>query len=91
MKAQERTYGKDEAIFREGDPSDSVFVVVSGRVELSKLGPDGPVVLAMLGPLEMFGEMGILDDSPRSATVTEGTPTSTLPVSVSTMASASSR
>ena len=68
MKAQERTYGKDEAIFREGDPSDSVFVVVSGRVELSKLGPDGPVVLAMLGPLEMFGEMGIFDDGPRSAT-----------------------
>ena len=68
MKAQERSYGKDEAIFREGDPSDSVFVVVSGRVELSKQGPAGPVVLAMLGPLEMFGEMGIFDEGPRSAT-----------------------
>lgn len=68
MKAQERTYGKDEAVFREGDPSDAVYVVVSGRIELSKQGPVGPVVLAMLGPLEMFGEMGIFDDGPRSAT-----------------------
>jgi len=68
LKAQERTYGKDEAVFREGDPSDAVYVVVSGRIELSKQGPVGPVVLAMLGPLEMFGEMGIFDDGPRSAT-----------------------
>jgi tetratricopeptide (TPR) repeat protein len=68
VKAGVRSFGKDEAIFREGEASDAVFVVVSGRVEMSKQGPDGPVVLAQLGPLEMFGEMGILDDSPRSAT-----------------------
>ncbi len=67
MNAGERTYGRNELIFREGDPSDAAYVVVSGRVELSKLGPDGPVLLAMLGPTEMFGEMGLFDDAPRSA------------------------
>ncbi len=67
MKAREQTYGRDEVIFREGDSSESVYVVVSGRVELSKLGPDGPVILATLGPQEIFGEMGVFDDNRRSA------------------------
>jgi tetratricopeptide (TPR) repeat protein len=68
VKGRERNYGRDEVIFREGDPSDSVYMVAKGAVELSKAGPDGPIVLARVGPLEMFGEMGILDGSPRSAT-----------------------
>jgi CRP-like cAMP-binding protein/tetratricopeptide (TPR) repeat protein len=68
VKGRERSFGKDEVIFREGDPSDAVYVVAKGAVELSKSGAGGQVVLARLGPLEMFGETGILDGSPRSAT-----------------------
>ncbi len=67
MNTGERTYGRNELIFREGDASDAVYVVMSGRVELSKMGADGPVFLAMLGPAEMFGEMGLFDGGPRSA------------------------
>lgn len=66
LKAREKTFGRDETIFREGEASDAVYLVVSGRVEISKQGPEGPVILSELGPLEMFGEMGILDDSARS-------------------------
>lgn len=68
MKVREQTYGRDDVIFREGDPSEAVYVVVSGRIELSKLGPEGPVILATLGPQEIFGEMGVFDDNRRSAT-----------------------
>ncbi len=68
VKSEERNFGRDEVIFREGDVSDAAYIVVAGHVELTTQGPDGPVLLAMLGPAEMFGEMGILDDSPRSAT-----------------------
>lgn len=68
VKAREKTFGKDEILFHEGDPADCVYVVVNGRVELSKQGLDGRVPLALIGPLELFGEMGPFDDSPRNAT-----------------------
>lgn len=59
-----------EIIFREGDPSDSAFVIESGVVELTKASDNEPVQLAFLNKGEMFGEMGILDGSTRSATAT---------------------
>lgn len=68
MKAREKKYAENEVIFYEGDASTAVYVIVSGCVELSKETHDGPVLLATLGPGEMFGEMGILDGNPRSAT-----------------------
>ncbi|MBF0333315.1 MAG: cyclic nucleotide-binding domain-containing protein, partial [Alphaproteobacteria bacterium] len=68
MSVQEKTFKPNAIIFREGDDSDDVFVVVSGRVELSKATPSGSVVLATLGAGDMFGEMGIIEPGPRSAT-----------------------
>lgn len=67
MKQSERKYRTGDVIFRESDPSESVFVIVKGNVELTKSGEKGPVMLAMLGPGEVFGEMGILDRGLRSA------------------------
>ena len=68
MKKTSKTFADGAIIFREGDVSDSVFEVVSGNVEIAKTGADGEVRLALLGPGEMFGEMGILDQGTRSAT-----------------------
>ena len=65
MAAGERSFGKGEVIYREGDPSDAVFVVVTGRVELYREEPDGAVVLGRVGPIEMFGETDVLSDGPR--------------------------
>lgn len=59
-----------DVIFREGDPSDSAFVIAAGRVELTKASDREPVQLARLKTGETFGEMGILDGSGRSATAT---------------------
>ncbi len=55
-------------IFREGDKSNEAYYVVSGNVEISIDTDHGPHVLANLGPGEIFGEMGMINDRPRSAT-----------------------
>lgn len=70
VKKTERKFKDGELIFRESDSSSSVFIVVKGNIELTKAGDKGPIMLAMLGAGEMFGEMGILDNSVRSATAT---------------------
>ncbi|MBF0093613.1 MAG: cyclic nucleotide-binding domain-containing protein [Alphaproteobacteria bacterium] len=68
-----RTFQAGEIVFREGEISLTVYVVQSGEVELCKMGPRGMVVLATLGKGEMFGEMGVLDKTPRSATALAAT------------------
>ncbi len=69
MKTSERTFESGSVIFHEGENGDSVFIVESGRIELTKAGPDGqPVQLAMIGANELLGEMGAVDDAPRGAT-----------------------
>ncbi|MBI1275503.1 cyclic nucleotide-binding domain-containing protein [bacterium] len=57
-----------QLVFKEGDKSDVAYVVESGKVEILKKAPHGDVSLATLGPGEMFGEMGLFEDRPRSAT-----------------------
>jgi CRP-like cAMP-binding protein len=59
-----RSYGAGDVIFAEGDPSSEMYGVVSGSVELRKDG--APVVT--IGDEGTFGEMGIIDNAPRSLT-----------------------
>ncbi len=55
-------------LFKEGDPSDQVFLLIEGKVDLVKSVKDGKdVTIATVNEGEYFGEMGILDDKPRSA------------------------
>ena len=68
MKKTRKTIADGDVIFREGEASDSAFEIVTGKVEIAKSGGTGDVRLALLGPGEMFGEMGILDRGRRSAT-----------------------
>ena len=62
-------------IFEEGAPPDSLYLLLSGEVEIRKRTPAGRTeVLARIAPNDWFGEMGVLDGCPRSAsafTVTE--------------------
>jgi tetratricopeptide (TPR) repeat protein len=62
----ERKFKDGDVLFRESEPSSSVYFLVQGNVELSKTSQHGPVMLAMLGPSEMFGEVGIIDGGVRS-------------------------
>lgn len=56
------------SIFLEGDPSREAYVLRSGRVEVLKESASGPLRLAVLGPGDVLGEMGLLEERPRSAT-----------------------
>jgi EAL domain-containing protein (putative c-di-GMP-specific phosphodiesterase class I) len=57
-------------IFREGERGHSAFLLERGEVEISVQRNGQNVTLARRGPGEVFGEMAIIDDQPRSATVT---------------------
>jgi CRP-like cAMP-binding protein len=55
-------------IFREGDPGSEFFAILSGKVRISKLVPGiGEEALAILEPGSYFGEMALVDGTPRSA------------------------
>jgi CRP/FNR family cyclic AMP-dependent transcriptional regulator len=57
-------------VMAAGDPTDSLYIVISGRLKVMMSDADGKeVILSILGPGEFFGEMGLIDDAPRSASV----------------------
>jgi CRP/FNR family transcriptional regulator, cyclic AMP receptor protein len=59
-----RTVAAGEAIYREGDVGSHMYGIVSGEVTLHK----GPVVVATLGPNDVFGERALIDHLPRNLT-----------------------
>ena len=63
-----RTLKAGDIIFSEYEPGNTFYLIQSGRVQLFKLIGEIEKTLDILQPSEMFGEMSILDDSPRSAT-----------------------
>jgi len=65
-----KSYARGSLILGAGDPTDSLYVLISGRIKvfMSDLGGK-EVILAILGPNEFFGEMGLIDNNPRSANV----------------------
>jgi len=63
-----KTFQAGEMIFSEFEPGDNFYLIQSGRVQLVKLIGDIEKTLDILQPSEMFGEMAILESSPRSAT-----------------------
>ncbi|MCW9044926.1 MAG: cyclic nucleotide-binding domain-containing protein [Alphaproteobacteria bacterium] len=68
MKRPLKTFADGKIIFKEGEQSHNAFVIHEGDVVLTKTGSTGSVQLAVLKSGDMLGEMGLLDDSPRSAT-----------------------
>ena len=63
-------FAAGEEIFRIGDRGHNAFFIESGRVEVAISRDGGKVVVAELDTGEIFGEMSMIDDAPRSATVT---------------------
>lgn len=63
-----KTYRKGESIFLEGDSGTELYAVLQGSVNISRRADDGePTLLRCLEQGEIFGEMGLLDNAPRSA------------------------
>jgi hypothetical protein len=63
------TFAEDEAVFRKGDPGDSMYAVVSGEVKVVDGAEEKETVIAVMGRGEVFGEMGMIRSRPRTATV----------------------
>jgi CRP-like cAMP-binding protein len=68
-------YEAGEVIIRENDLGETAYVINQGQVEVSKESHGQKVPLAYLGAGETFGEMSMIDEKPRSATVTAVTET----------------
>jgi len=56
-------------LMQQGDPADAAYLIIDGHAEVILETPDGPVIVATLGVNEIVGEMGILGNAPRAATV----------------------
>lgn len=69
-RARRRTYRKGEVIFHRDDPGNSLYLVISGRVRVMVASHDGEeLTLAILRAGECFGEMALLAEGERTATV----------------------
>ena len=70
MVVTRKSAPRSTTIMAGGDPTDSLYIVLSGRLKVMMSDSDGKeVILAILGPGEFFGEMGLIDEEPRSASV----------------------
>lgn len=74
--AEKHEFGRDETIFAMQQPADGLYVLVSGRVKVCVSTSGGKeIILATLGPGQFVGEMALLDNEPRSASVVTQLPT----------------
>jgi CRP-like cAMP-binding protein len=74
-----RRYRRGEVIFHQGDPGDSLHIILAGRVKISSPSETGvEAILTSLRPGEFFGSLALLDGAPRSASATAVEATETL-------------
>jgi CRP/FNR family cyclic AMP-dependent transcriptional regulator len=70
-----RRVPRNSTVVMAGDRTDYVYLILSGNLKVLVSDEEGrEVILSMLGPGELFGEMGVLDENPRSATVVAAQP-----------------
>jgi len=71
-----RQYAAGETIIRQGDPGDEFFIIQSGKVQVwQNQGDEEPQQVNSLGPGQFFGEVALVTDEPRNATIIAETPT----------------
>lgn len=68
FKRFSKTFPKGSIIFCEYEPGDNFYLIQSGRVQIVKIMGDIEKTIDILKPGEIFGEMAILEEAPRSAT-----------------------
>jgi CRP-like cAMP-binding protein len=72
------SYGAGEVLFRQGDAGDAAYVILTGKAEILVDSEQGPIKVAELGENAIIGEIAILCDAARTATVKAETPIETL-------------
>jgi CRP-like cAMP-binding protein len=71
-------FADGQRFFSQGDASDSAYVILEGRADVLLTTPTGEIKVAELESNALVGEMGILSDTPRSATIMASQPTTAL-------------
>jgi CRP/FNR family cyclic AMP-dependent transcriptional regulator len=67
---QHRRFPRGSYVIRAGEETDALYIILAGKAKVLIPDDDGnEVILSVIGPNEFFGEMGLLDDQPRSASV----------------------
>lgn len=79
-----REFPAGEVLFREGDAGSVMYVLQSGRVQITREFASGERTLALLGPGDFFGEMAIVNGKPRTATATAVEPVRALVIDAKT-------
>ena len=74
-------YLSDDELFHQGDYGDAAYVILEGEADILVDSPKGAIKVASLGKNDIIGEIAILCDVPRTATVTASTDVETLKVS----------
>jgi len=65
-----RSFARSAIIINEGDETDSLYLIISGKVKVVLSDEDGKeIIVSILGPNEIFGELSLIDAEPRSACV----------------------
>ncbi len=65
-----KTFRKGDVIIEKGSDGTCAYIIEFGKIEVSDLVNNKKATLAILGEKQIFGEMGLVEDKPRSATVT---------------------
>lgn len=65
-----KTFKPGEIVIKEGSKSTSAYIILTGTAKVTKRIGKKEIKMAILGPKQVFGEMGLIDNRPRSATIT---------------------
>ena len=79
--AQRLTFNANESLFHQGDIGDAAYIIIDGSADVVVDTPNGPITVAQLGKNAFVGEIAILCDVPRTATVTATTELTTICIS----------
>ena len=69
LMSERVAFDPGKRLMRQGDPADAAYLIIDGEAEVIVETPAGPVTVATVGANEIVGEMGILCNAPRNATV----------------------
>ncbi|MEE8273787.1 MAG: Crp/Fnr family transcriptional regulator [Alphaproteobacteria bacterium] len=76
--SQRLTFNSGEHLCRQGEPGDSAYIIIDGTADVVVETPRGPMIVATVGKNDFVGEIAILCDVPRTATVTAKTKLTTM-------------
>jgi len=74
------SYDVGQELFHQGDAADAAYIIVEGAADVMVDTPKGPLVVATLGQNEFIGEIGVLCDVPRTATIRAASRVTTLKI-----------